>query len=366
MKKNTVITKDPILKLIKRSLINLPTPTSISFLWNIGFLLRIVLIIQIVTGIIISINYISSTDIAFNSVIHLIRDTQLGWTSRYVHINGASVFFILIYIHLRRGVYYNSPIKTPIVWISGVVIILLSIITAFIGYVLPWGQISYWGATVITSILSSIPYIGNIIIIWLWGDFSVSQPTLNRILSLHFLIPFILVAIVLAHLILLHQTGSSNPIGTQPNLEKIKFFPYFLIKDISPLVLVSIIIRVLISINPELLGDPENFNIARIISTPTHIKPEWYFLFAYAILRCIPSKLGGVTAIISSILVFLTICIKKNKISRKFNPIKKITFWIIVTIFVLLTWLGGKPVNEISTILAQSITMCYFSVILFI
>lgn len=349
-----------------RSLADLPTPSSISFLWNIGFLLGITLRIQIITGLILSINYVGSTELAFDSVIHIIRDIDSGWIIRYSHINGASLFFLLIYIHISRGIYYSSPQKLPFVWTRGVVIFLVSIIAAFIGYVLPWGQMSYWGATVITSILSSIPYIGESLIIWLWGDFSVSQPTLNRILSLHFLVPLAISILVLVHLLLLHSTGSSNPHGTNSNQEKIVFFPYFIIKDLTPALLISMGVVTLISLTPDLLGDPENFNLARITTTPTHIKPEWYFLFAYAILRSIPSKLGGVVAIIGSILILIVLTLKKQKINKKFNQKGKVLFWSYLCIILILTWVGGKPVNDVTSLITQITTFLYFLINLFI
>ena len=360
MKNIRITKKEPIIKIIYGSLIKLPTPSRISFLWNIGFLLGITLTLQIISGIILSMNYVPSTEIAFSSVIHTIRDIDAGWAIRYTHINGASLFFLLIYAHIRRGIYFNSPKKTPIVWTSGVVIFLVTIIAAFIGYVLPWGQISYWGATVITRILSSFPYIGERLIMWLWGDFSVSQPTLNRIFSLHFIVPLVVAVLALIHLILLHESGSSNPTGTPTNVDKRKFFPIFIIKDILPITVILCAIRTLISLRPEHLGDPENFNRASITTTPTHIKPEWYFLFAYAILRSIPSKLGGVLAIAASILILLVIIIKKTLIRKKFNPKRKILFWGFLTTIIILTWLGGEPVNDVTRSLSQVFTLLYF------
>lgn len=345
MKNYKLINKDPLALLVKTSLLRLPTPLSISFMWNIGFILGMCLTLQIITGIILSINYVSQVELRFDSVIHIIRDVEIGAITRYTHINGASLFFIIIFIHIGRGIYFNSPIKNPIVWISGVIILLLTIGTAFIGYVLPWGQISFWGATVITSIISAIPYVGKRVTQWVWGNFSVSQPTLNRFFSLHYLIPIIIILIVIIHLILLHQKGSSNPTGTVTNYDKIKFFPYFLVKDIIPMILAAILIIALISTDPNNLGDVENFNKARISTTPPHIQPEWYFLFAYAILRSIPSKLGGVVAIVCSVLVLLTLCLKDNKLNKKFTPRKKTSFWVLVRLFFILTWIGANPVE---------------------
>lgn len=346
------------------NLINLPTPLSISFLWNLGFLLGITLVTQVITGLFLSINYVPSTRFAFESIIHIIRDVDRGWLIRYVHMNGASLFFRLMFIHLARGVYFGSPKKIPLVWNSGVFILLISIIAAFIGYVLPWGQISYWGATVITRMLSSIPYVGGYIIIWLWGDFSVSQPTLNRIFSFHFIVPLFIVVLVIVHLAFLHLTGSSNPTGLDPNYDKTSFYPFFLVKDVTPLLVICLLLSALMSLRPELLGDPENFNLARISSTPTHIKPEWYFLFAYAILRCIPSKLGGVVAIVLSILALITITLGSK--GKKFFPSNKVLFWLYCVIFILLTWVGGKPVRDFIINIAQLLTAFYFSLTLIV
>lgn len=362
MKKYEISHKDPLVRIVEDSLLKVPTPLAISFLWNLGFLLGITLILQVITGLVLSINFIASTEIAFESVIHIIRDIDTGWVIRYTHINGASLFFILIYIHIRRGIYFNSPIKTPIVWNSGVIILLASIGAAFIGYVLPWGQISFWGATVITRIITAIPYVGKDVAQWLWGNFSVSQPTLNRFFSLHFILPLVILALVLVHLILLHETGSSNPTGTNPDYDKIKFFPYFLVKDTTPLLIIFITIRILITINPNMLGDVENFNTARITTTPAHIQPEWYFLFAYAILRAIPSKLGGVLAIAGSILILIALTMKKNSINKKFSPAKKITFWAWAALVCLLTWIGANPVEPPYITIGQTITVIYFRV----
>lgn len=373
MKKYNITIKDPVLNFAKNSLINLPVPTSISLPWNKGFIISITLVIQIITGLLLSMNYVPSTEIAFDSVIHIIRDIDRGWIIRYLHINGASLFFILIYVHILRGVFYNSPIKFPIVWGSGVILIFATIATAFIGYVLPWGQISFWGATVITRIISAIPYVGKEVTQWLWGNFSVSQPTLNRFFSLHFLIPLVIVALVLVHLILLHKTGSSNPLGTNTQLDKVKFYKTYIIKDLSYFTVLLVIITILCIINPNLLGDVENFNTARITTTPAHIQPEWYFLFAYAILRSIPSKLGGVLAIIAAILIIIVLTIKKNPIkitdkknfiiNNKFNPAKKLLFWRFVTIRCLLTWIGANPVEPPFREIGQALTAIYFTVV---
>lgn len=355
--------KEIFLKIIKNSLVNLPTPVSISFLWNIGFLLGIILTLQIITGLVLSINYTATADTAFYSVVHIMRDIESGWWIRYLHANGASLFFAFMYTHLLRGIYFNSPQKLPIVWVSGVVIVLSSIGAAFMGYVLPWGQMSFWGATVITRIITAIPYLGESLTKWLWGNFSVSQPTLNRFFSFHFLIPFVVIALVVAHLILIHKTGSSNPLGVETNKDKIKFFPFFIIKDTGPLLVITITLLVVLSLRPNILGDVENFTPASSEVTPTHIQPEWYFLFAYAILRAIPSKLGGVAAIVMAILILAKPVTSKLSINRKFSPTKKIIYWIFVASALVLTWVGASPVEEPFSILGKIATIAYFTAI---
>lgn len=366
MKKIKIHKKDPLTQIIINSLVRLPTPSSISFLWNIGFLLGITLSLQVATGLVLSINYIAFTEEAFNSVIHIIRDLESGWIIRFLHINGASLFFILLFTHIARGLYFESPKKIPIVWISGIIIFLIRMAAAFIGYVLPWGQISFWGATVITRILSAIPYVGKEITLWLWGNFSVSQPTLNRFLSFHFLIPLIIIALVIIHLILLHTTGSSSPLGLETNKDKIKFFPTFLVKDTNPILLLTIVLLLLISVSPNLLGDVENYIVASPEVTPTHIQPEWYFLFAYAILRAIPSKLGGVVAILIAILILLTPVLKRPKINIKFIPNKKIIIIVFLSVFLLLTWVGANPVEPPFVQIGQLLTIMYFRSIVII
>lgn len=366
MKKNPTYKKNPIIAIIKRSLISLPTPFYISFIWNIGFILGITLLIQIITGLVLSINYVASVEEAFSSVIHIIRDIDRGWAIRLIHINGASIFFLLLYVHIGRGVFYNSPQKLPLVWLSGIVLLLLRIATAFVGYVLPWGQISFWGATVITSIISAIPYVGKEITKWLWGNFSVSQPTLNRFFSFHFILPLVIATAAMVHLIILHEKGSSNPLSINPDYDKIKFFPYFATKDTLTAVFLIILIIIIMTHYPNILGDVENYNKARISTTPPHIQPEWYFLFAYAILRSIPSKLGGVTAITMSILIFIILTLKKRKHNRKFSPKIKITRVLILCLIIMLTWVGANPVERPYTSMGAFITTSYFIMFLLI
>jgi ubiquinol-cytochrome c reductase cytochrome b subunit len=360
--KKQIIKETPLTKIINSSLIDLPSPSSISILWNIGFLLGITLSLQIISGLLVSIHYTSDTATAFSSTIHIIRDVRGGWITRFIHINGASLFFILIYIHTARGIYFGSPSKKKAVWTTGVILIVITIAAAFLGYVLPWGQISFWGATVITNLFSAIPLIGRELVQWLWGNFSVSQPTLNRFFSLHFITPIAIAAVVLIHLMALHETGSSNPTGSSTNPDKIKFHPNFRIKDLSPIVWVSLAILILISKKPDLLGDVENLNPANPLVTPVHIQPEWYFLFAYAILRSVPSKLGGVIALAISV-AFLIILITNKSNSRKFDPLKKTKFWSLTAVTMLLTWIGANPVEPPYETIGQILRVLYFRII---
>lgn len=359
--KKSLIKNNIILNIIQNSLISLPAPINISIWWNFGSLLIICLINQIITGLFLSIHYCPNIELAFNRVIHIIQDVNYGWFIRLIHLNGASIFFICIYIHIGRGLYYNSflLVKT---WIIGVIIFLVTIITAFIGYVLPWGQISFWGATVITNLVSAIPYIGDSIVKWLWGGFSVNNATLNRFYSFHFIIPFIILVIVFLHLLFLHETGSSNPLGINRNYFKIPFNPYFTVKDIIGFIIIIFILISICLINPYILRDPENFRIANSIITPIHIQPEWYFLFAYAILRSIPNKLGGVIALIISILILLILPFNINyKIKGfKFNILNQINFWYLVSLFIILTWIGARPVERPFVIIGQISSILYF------
>jgi len=296
----------------KNFLIDLPTPTQISTLWNIGVLLGVFLSIQLLTGMVISTSFLSECNSAFPSIIHAIQDIDAGWIYRFMHINSASFMFILIYIHITRGIFFKSPQTKKPVWITGFIVFTISIIIAFLGYVLPWGQISFWAATVITNIFSAIPYIGKSLVEWIWGNFSVSQPTLTRFFSLHFITPIIITILVIVHIAMLHETGSSNPTGSKENIEKIEFSPIFSIKDLNtttPIVITTMLIATCL---PYLAGDVENFSPANPIVAPIHIQPEWYFLFAYAILRSIPSKLGGVVSLLLAVVFILTPIIKKK------------------------------------------------------
>lgn len=308
-----------------------------------------------------SLHYFSSMDLAFESVSHIIRDVNAGWLVRIVHANGARIFFVALYIHIARGLYFGSFALTH-TWSAGVTILLMTIATAFLGYVLPWGQISFWGATVITNLFSAIPYIGSEIVYWLWGGFAVRGPTLSRFFGLHFLIPFIITALVLIHLVCLHQTGSSNPLGVVSNLDKINFHPYFVWKDIIGFVLFFLLAFRLLIVSPWLLGDTENFIPANPLVTPIHIQPEWYFLFAYAILRSIPNKLGGVIALVLAVLVFYVLPLKTQTHSKSLwsSPASKLIFWGFLNIVILLTWIGARPVEAPYLSLGQFFTSIYF------
>nr|ARH54141.1 cytochrome b [Bradybatus kellneri] len=354
--------KNPLIKIFNSSLIYLPTPSNISTMWNFGSMLGLCLIIQILTGIFLAMHYCPNMDLAFNSVAHICRNVNYGWLIRALHANGASFFFICLYIHIGRGLYYSSYylIET---WMSGVTIFFLVMATAFLGYVLPWGQMSFWGATVITNLVSAIPYMGNLIVQWLWGGFAVDNATLTRFFAFHFILPFIVTALVMIHLLFLHQTGSNNPMGFNSNMEKIPFHPYFTFKDLVGFLVMIFLLMILTLQNPYLLSDPDNFVPANPLVTPVHIQPEWYFLFAYAILRSIPNKLGGVIALILSIaILYISPFINKKKYqSTQFYPLNKIMFWSLLSIMILLTWIGARPVETPYILTGQILTMLYFS-----
>lgn len=358
----TIRTRHPLIKIINNALVDLPAPANISAWWNFGSLLGLCLITQIATGLFLAIHYTPHIDLAFSSVVHIIRDVNYGWLLRTIHANGASFFFICLYLHVGRGIYYGSYLYT-LTWFSGILLLLLTIGAAFIGYVLPWGQISFWGATVITNLLSAIPYVGDAIVQWVWGGFAVDNATLNRFFTFHFLIPFIIAGIVAVHLLFLHQTGSNNPLGVKSDIDKIPFHPYFTIKDLFGFLVIIISLVALTLLNPNLLGDPENFTPANPLVTPVHIQPEWYFLFAYAILRSIPNKLGGVVALLLSILILAIIPFwhKSNFRGLSFYPLNKTLFWFIVGTVFILTWIGAKPVEDPYVFVGQVFTVIYFS-----
>nr|WGT89079.1 cytochrome b [Sclomina erinacea]WGT89352.1 cytochrome b [Sclomina erinacea] len=351
----------PLLKIINGSLIDLPTPSSISLWWNFGSLLGMCLMIQIMTGIFLAMHYTGNIELAFKSVVHICRDVNSGWLLRNLHANGASLFFMCLYLHVGRGMYYGSYKLTP-TWMVGIIMLFMTMGTAFLGYVLPWGQMSFWGATVITNLLSAIPYLGDTLVKWLWGGFSVGNATLTRFFTLHFLLPFILSAMTMIHLLFLHQTGSNNPMGLKSNLDKIPFHPYFSIKDLVGMTITMMLFIMLTLLEPRLLGDPENFIPASPLVTPVHIQPEWYFLFAYAILRSIPNKLGGVIAMVVSIAIIAILPFtNKNKFQGlTFYPINQVLFWSFVSILMMLTWIGAKPVEDPFILTGQILTVVYF------
>nr|WMQ76571.1 cytochrome b [Austrosimulium sp.] len=352
----------PLFKIANNALVDLPAPSNISVWWNYGSLLGLCLIIQIATGLFLAMHYTADIELAFNSVNHICRDVNYGWLLRTLHANGASFFFICIYLHVGRGIYYGSYLYTP-TWLMGVIILFLVMGAAFMGYVLPWGQMSFWGATVITNLLSAVPYLGVDLVQWVWGGFAVDNATLTRFFTFHFLIPFIVAAATMVHLLFLHQTGSNNPLGINSNIDKIPFHPYFSFKDIVGFVTMVMFLVILTLTNPYLLGDPDNFIPANPLVTPVHIQPEWYFLFAYAILRSIPNKLGGVIALVLSIAILMILPFTANSQLRgiQFYPINQILFWGMVITVILLTWIGARPVEDPYVIVGQLLTVVYFS-----
>nr|YP_010409803.1 cytochrome b [Saguinus bicolor]ALS54770.1 cytochrome b [Saguinus bicolor]URC15108.1 cytochrome b [Saguinus bicolor]URH14532.1 cytochrome b [Saguinus sp. MJ-2022]URH14675.1 cytochrome b [Saguinus bicolor] len=355
----------PLAKIINESFIDLPTPSNISAWWNFGSLLGTCLIIQITTGLFLAMHYTSDTTTAFSSVAHITRDVNYGWMIRYLHANGASAFFICLFLHIGRGLYYGSFLflKT---WGVGTILLLTTMATAFMGYVLPWGQMSFWGATVITNLLSAIPYVGSDLVQWIWGGFSVDKATLTRFFTFHFILPFIIAALAAIHLLFLHETGSSNPSGMTSEPDKIPFHPYYTIKDILGLMFLLLFLMSLTLFSPDLLTDPDNYTLANPLNTPPHIKPEWYFLFAYAILRSIPNKLGGVLALMLSILILMiipTLHMSKQQ-SMAFRPITQILFWTLVADLLTLTWIGGQPVEYPYMTMGQTASIMYFLIII--
>ncbi|KAK1928404.1 cytochrome b (mitochondrion) [Phytophthora citrophthora] len=340
--------KKSLFAVVNNHLIDYPTPINLNYFFGFGSLAGIMLVVQILTGIFLAMHYTPHIDLAFNSVEHIMRDVNNGWLIRYTHANGASFFFIVVYVHIFRGLYYGSYI-TPreALWCSGVIIFILMMATAFMGYVLPWGQMSFWGATVITNLFSAIPLIGKDIVDWLWGGFAVDNPTLNRFFSLHFTFPFVIVGAVLIHLILLHEVGSNNPLGITLKTENIPFYPYFYTKDLFGLMVLFLVFFIFIFYYPNTLGHPDNYIEANPMKTPLHIVPEWYFLPFYAILRSIPNKIGGVIAMFGSLIILLTIPFTNSSEIRStaFRPIFKVCYWLLVVAFLLLGWVGQCPVE---------------------
>nr|YP_010272392.1 cytochrome b [Phlogothamnus polymaculatus]UKE80389.1 cytochrome b [Phlogothamnus polymaculatus] len=352
---------DKMISIINNALIDLPAPINLSTWWNFGSILGVCLTIQLITGILLSMHYTANVEMAFNSVSHITRDVNYGWLMRNIHSNGASLFFICLYLHVGRGMYYGSY-HLQKTWNMGIVIMLTTMATAFLGYVLPWGQMSFWGATVITNLLSAFPYVGPTLVNWIWGGFSVDNATLSRFFSLHFLLPFMIALFTMIHLFFLHLTGSSNPMGVNSNLDKIPFHPFFSIKDIMGFSITITLLLMLTMSYPYMLSDPDNFIPANPMVTPVHIQPEWYFLFAYAILRSIPNKLGGVLALFLSIIILaiLPFSMKSKFKGIQFYPISQFNFWMFVTIVILLTWIGARPVELPYTNTGMMLTVVYF------
>ncbi len=361
--------KGSLIAFIDSHIISYPTPINLNYFWSFGSTAGLCLVIQIITGILLAMHYTPHIDFAFNSVEHIMRDVNNGWLIRYLHANGASMFFIVVYCHIFRGLFYGSFMyPRENLWISGVVIFLLMMATAFMGYVLPWGQMSFWGATVITNLFSAIPLVGSSIVEWLWGGFSVSNATLNRFFSLHYLMPFLIAGLVIIHLSLLHKDGSNNPLGINTNVQTVPFYPYFYVKDLFAFFVLLLSLSVIVVYFPNSLGHPDNYIPANPMSTPAHIVPEWYFLPFYAILRSIPDKLGGVAAMISAILVLMIIpFMNTSKIrSGKFRPLFALSYWFLVSDFLLLGWIGQKPVESPFIEVGMVGTFFYFAYLLFL
>ena len=355
----------PIFTFMHHEMHEYPTPKNLNYWWNFGSLAGIVLVIMIMSGIVLAMHYTAHVDHAFQSVERIMRDVNYGWLVRYIHANGASFFFIVVYIHIFRGLYYGSY-KAPreLLWMLGVVILILMMATAFMGYVLPWGQMSFWGATVITNLFSAIPLVGESIVTLLWGGFSVDNPTLNRFYALHYLLPFVIVGIVVLHIVALHRFGSNNPLGidVRGNQDTISFHPYYTVKDAFGLGVFLILLSAVVFFLPNSMGHPDNYIPANPMVTPAHIVPEWYFLPFYAILRAVPDKLFGVLAMFAAIgVLFILPWLDRSPVrSATFRPIYKIMFWVFLVDCVALTWLGAKPAEGIYVVLSRLCTAYYF------
>nr|YP_010384935.1 cytochrome b [Pinnotheres pholadis]UPL64932.1 cytochrome b [Pinnotheres pholadis] len=351
----------PLFKIANNALVDMPLPSNISTFWNFGSLLGLCLITQLLTGLFLSMHYTAHINLAFSSVVHICRDVNYGYFLRTLHANGASFFFICLYLHIGRGMYFSSHMNMH-AWNVGVIILLMIMATAFLGYVLPWGQMSFWGATVITNLFSAIPFIGTDLVQWIWGGFSVDNATLTRFFSFHFILPFIAAALSMIHILFLHQMGANNPLGISSQSDKVPFHPYFTFKDIVGFTVMLSILLILNLLTPYLLGDPDNFIPANPLVTPPHIQPEWYFLFAYAILRSIPNKLGGVIALAASVIILAILPFTHSAKfqSLAFYPLNQILFWSFISIVILLTWIGAHPVEDPYILIGQILTILYF------
>nr|ABY86460.1 cytochrome b [Boa imperator]ACY69694.1 cytochrome b [Boa constrictor constrictor]ACY69696.1 cytochrome b [Boa constrictor constrictor] len=340
----------------------LPVATNISTWWNFGSMLLTCSMIQVLTGFFLAVHYTANINLAFSSIVHIMRDVPCGWMVQNLHAMGASMFFICIYIHIARGLYYGSYLNKE-TWLSGTTLLIMLMATAFFGYVLPWGQMSFWAATVITNLLTAIPYLGNTMTTWLWGGFAINDPTLTRFFALHFILPFGIISLSSLHVLLLHEEGSSNPLGTNPDIDKIPFHPYHTMKDLLMLATTLTLLLMAISFFPDIFNDPENFSKANPLVTPQHIKPEWYFLFAYGILRSIPNKLGGALALAMSIMILFTVpFIHTSKLrSMTFRPLMQLMFWTFTSTFVLITWAATKPVEPPFISISQVASIIYFA-----
>nr|ABL14129.1 cytochrome b [Liophidium torquatum] len=339
----------------------LPVGTNISTWWNFGSMLLTCLMLQTTTGFFLAIHYTANVSLAFSSIIHITRDVPYGWIMQNLHATGASMFFICIYIHIARGLYYGSYLNKE-VWLSGTTLLIILMATAFFGYVLPWGQMSFWAATVITNLLTAVPYLGNSLTTWLWGGFSINDPTLTRFFALHFILPFIIISLSSIHIMLLHNEGSSNPLGTNSDTDKIPFHPYHSYKDTLMLTSLITLLFIAISFAPNMFNDPENFSKANPLVTPQHIKPEWYFLFAYGILRSIPNKLGGTLALLMSVTTLITAPFTHTSTTRSmtFRPMAQLLFWTLIATFITITWAATKPVEPPFIIIGQTTSILYF------
>jgi len=346
-----------------------PSPSNFNYFWSFGVFSLTCLVIQIATGIFLAMHYCPDINLAFVSVEHIMRDVNYGWLIRYVHANGSSMFFLVVYIHMFRGMYYSSFVRPRhFLWISGVLIMFLMIVTSFLGYVLPWGQMSFWAATVITNLMSAIPFIGNDVVIWLWGGYSVGNATLTRFFALHYLLPFIIVALALIHILLLHEHGSNNPLGVDAYPDSVYLTPYYIAKDALSIVLFFILFSLFIYFVPNLLGHPDNYIPANPLVTPPHIVPEWYLLPFYAILRSIPDKLGGVVALLAAILVlaFVPVLLEADIRGLQFRYLAKPLFFLFFIICLMLGWLGAQPIKAPYYQLGQVVTTLYFAYFLVI